>query len=62
MRVDLLGLELSDARRILQGEGEEPAVTRTGARSEGVWRVVYASDDGKRLTVAAFVEPLKQKA
>lgn len=63
MRDDLLGLPLARAMEALQSEGISPEVTRTCAprRTDapaGVWRVVHASDDGKRLTVAQFLDPI----
>ena len=64
MRAELLGLELDRALEILRAAGREPHVTVTTAPrrepGDGAARVVYASDDGMRLTVAPFVEPLKQ--
>ena len=64
MRDDLLGLELEYALRKLRAEGVEPCVTVTRAPrrdpEDGVRRVVYASDDGMRLTVASFVQPLQR--
>ena len=63
MRHDLLGLELSMAIAMLEAEGIEPEVTVTRAPKrqddEGcTLRVVYASDDGRQLTVSAFVDPI----
>ena len=63
MRIDLLGLELDQALSVLGGEGIEPQVTSTCAprrreEARGTLRVVYASDDGKRLTVSGFVDPI----
>ena len=63
MRDDLMGLELKSALGVLLGEGIEPQVTLTSApkrREEtgGVLRVVYASDDGRRLTVSRFLDPI----
>ena len=65
MRTELLGLSLERAQELLRGEGIEPqiAVTRSPRRAQdagGTLRVVYASSDGKRLTAAAFLEPLTQ--
>ena len=64
MRADLLGLELERALEILRAEGRKPRVTVTRAPKrdpqEGVQRVVYASDDGMRLTVAPFVQSLER--
>ena len=63
MRHDLLGLELSMARAMLQSEGIEPEITVTRAprRQDDAgctMRVVYAGDDGRRLTVSGFVDPI----
>jgi len=63
MRDDLMGLELDSAVAVLAGEGIVPQVTQTDApkrRSEtgGALRVVYASDDGARLTAARFFDPI----
>ena len=62
MRTDLLGLRLCDAQELLREEGVCPSVTVTSAprrrEGESVLRVVYASEDGKCLTAAAFLEPL----
>ena len=63
MRHDLLGLELSMACAMLKAESVEPKITVTRAprRQDGedrVMRVVYASDDGKALTVSPFVDPI----
>ena len=63
MRHDLLGLELSMACAVLKAEGIEPAITVTRAPKrqgdEGcAMRVVFASDDGRRLTVSPFVDPI----
>ena len=63
MRHDLLGLELSMALAMLAGEGVAPQVTITRApkrqdETNCMLRVVYASDDGKELTVSAFVDPI----
>ena len=65
MRDDLMGLELDCALELLKGEGVSPEITQTDApkrRNEtgGVLRVVYASDDGKRLTVARFLDPIAE--
>ena len=61
MRTGILGLELTAALILLRAEGIEPEVTVTAAPKaaarEGTLRVVYASDDGKRLTAACFVDP-----
>ena len=63
MRTELLGLELTHARGILAKEGVEPEVTVTAAPKrtdrEGVLRVVYAADDGRKLIVSRFVDPLE---
>ena len=63
MRENLLGLRLSDAMEMLRREGIDPQVTLTAAprRKEaegGDLRVVYASDDGRRLTAARFLNPI----
>ena len=63
MRHDLLGLELSMAQAVLQSEGIDPeiTVTRSPRRQEDTgctMRVVYASDDGRQLTVSNFVDPI----
>ena len=63
MRHDLLGLELSMARAVLEGERIDPRITVTRApkRQEDAgctMRVVYASDDGTQLTVSSFVDPI----
>ena len=63
MRIDILGLELDRALAILEQEGVCSEVTITSAprrRSEtgGTLRVVYASDDGRRLTAARFLDPI----
>ena len=63
MRESLLGLRLSDAVETLRREGIDPQVTLTAAprrreAQEGELRVVYASDDGRRLTAARFLNPI----
>ena len=63
MRIDILGLELDQALAVLSQEGVVSEVTVTSAprrRDEtgGKLRVVYASDDGKRLTAARFLDPI----
>ena len=63
MRLNLLGLELEAAQAMLAQEGVRPQVSVTGAprrqgETRGVLRVVAASDDGARLTVARFLDPL----
>lgn len=63
MRDDLLGLSLDCALEALHAEGISPEITRTSApkraaETRGAWRVVYASDDGKRLTAAQFLDPI----
>ena len=63
MRDDLLGLPLERALDVLRAEGVSASVTQTRApkrtdETRGVLRVVYASDDGRRLTVSGFVDPL----
>ena len=65
MRPDLLGLELSMALAMLKGEGKEPQVTVTRAPKRQyetgcMLRVVYASDDGRELTVSGFMDPIAQ--
>ena len=65
MRDDLMGLELESALDALHSEGIEPQVTLTSApkrREEtgGVLRIVYASDDGRRLTVSRFLDPIAE--
>ena len=66
MRYDLLGLELSVACALLEAEGIVPEITATHAPKRqdagGVFRVVYASDDGKCLTVSPFVDPMADAA
>ena len=67
MRHDLLGLELSMARAMLEAEGVEYEITVTRAPKRQddencVFRVVYASDDGRCLTVSPFVDPLADAA
>lgn len=63
MRIDILGLELDQALAVLSKEGIDSGITVTSAprrRGEtgGKLRVVYASDDGKRLTAARFLDPI----
>ena len=63
MRIDILGLELDQALAMLEKEGVRSEVTITSAprrREEtgGKLRVVYASDDGIRLTAARFLDPI----
>lgn len=63
MRLDLLGLDLEAARAVLSQEGVCPQVCVTSAprrqeETRGVLRVVHASDDGTRLTVSRFLDPL----
>lgn len=64
MNTQLLGLEFSLALSELARQGVEPVVvqTRSPRRTgeEGVLRVVYASQDGKKLTVCRFVDPLSE--
>ena len=60
-----MGLELEGALCALRAEGIEPQVTLTSApkrREEtgGVLRIVYASDDGRRLTVSRFLDPIAE--
>lgn len=63
MRIDLLGLDIDAAQAMLAGEGISPQITLTSApkrteETRGDLRVVFASDDGARLTVARFLDPL----
>ena len=63
MRTELLGLPLEPALERLAQEGIVPQVVRTSAPRRGedpraVERVVYASDDGARLTVCGFLDPI----
>ena len=63
MRESLLGLRLPDAVETLRREGIDPQVTLTAEprrreAQEGELRVVYASDDGRRLTAARFLNPI----
>ena len=63
MRIDLLGLELEHALALLAGEGIKPQVTATRApkrqdESRCTMRVVYASDNGRELTVSGFMDPI----
>ena len=63
MRLDLLGLDLEAARAVLSQEGVCPQVCVTSAprrqeETRGVLRVVYAAQNGARLTVARFLDPL----
>lgn len=65
MRMALLGLELEQALDILRGQNVQPHVEITRAprqtdEKRDVLRVVYASDDGLRVTAAAFRNPLKR--
>ena len=65
MRDDLMGLTLEHALEMLRGEDISPEIAQTDApkrrdASGGVLRVVYASDDGKRLTVARFLDPIAE--
>lgn len=67
MRHDLLGLELEQALYVLEREGITAQVTTTSAPrrtdcTDAVLRVVYASDDGERLTVSGFVDPIARQA
>ncbi len=57
MRMELLGLELERALKILEAQNVRPRVDITrapGRADDGILRVVYASDDGLRVTAAAF--------
>ena len=63
MRTQLLGLPLKQAEAILSEEGVHPQVSETYAprrekRDGGKLRVVYASDDGKKLVAARFLDPI----
>ena len=63
MRMQLLGLELRQAETILDAQGIKPQVTTTDAPRRkqtegGTMRVVYASDDGRKLVVARFFDPI----
>lgn len=63
MRTQLLGLPLKQAEAILSKEGVHPQVSETYAprrekRDGGKLRVVYASDDGKKLVAARFLDPI----
>ena len=67
MRLNLLGLDVCKAQEILEKEGISPELTLTSApkrqdETHGTLRVVYASDDGRRLTVARFLDPLAADA
>ena len=64
MRLDLLGLDLAAAQATLESEGVSPIVTITNAPKRadevrGTLRVVSASEDGARLTVARFLDPIE---
>ena len=63
MRIDLLGLDVESARAMLEEEGVVPQITLTSApkraqETQGMLRVVFASDDGAQLTAARFLDPL----
>ena len=63
MRIDLLGLELEQALALLERDGIAPKVTATRSprrkdESGCTMRVVYASDDGRNLTVSGFMDPI----
>ena len=65
MRDDLMGLTLESALAALKDEGISPQITQTDApkrreETRGMLRVVYASDDGTRLTVARFLDPIAE--
>ncbi|MBR3795807.1 MAG: hypothetical protein IKK34_07235 [Clostridia bacterium] len=65
MRTDLLGLPLEDALCALRSEGIGPDVTITNAprranETRGMLRVVFASDDGRRVTAARFLDPIEE--
>ena len=62
--MQLLGLELRQAETILDAqEGIKPQVTTTDAPRRkqtegGTMRVVFASDDGRKLVAARFFDPI----
>ena len=63
MRMQLLGLELRQAETILDAQGIKPQVTTTDSTRRkqtegGTMRVVYASDDGRKLVAARFFDPI----
>lgn len=63
MRTQLLGLSVEQAEAILGEEGIHPQVDETRAprreRNEGgVMRVVFASDNGRKLVAARFFDPI----
>ena len=63
MRMQMLGLELKQAETILDAQGIKPQVTTTDAprrkqTAGGTMRVVYASDDGRKLVAARFFDPI----
>ena len=65
MRDDLMGLELEHALALLKDAGISPQITTTCAprragETGGMLRVVYASDDGRRLTAARFFDPIAE--
>ena len=65
MRDDLMGLTLESALDVLKSEEILPQITQTDApkrreETRGVLRVVYASDDGSKLTVARFLDPIAE--
>ena len=60
-----MGLTLEHALELLKEEGVSPEIRKTDApkrREEtgGNLRVVYASDDGTKLTVARFLDPIAE--
>ena len=61
--MQLLGLELKQAETILDAQGIKPQVMTTDAprrkqTAGGTMRVVYASDDGRKLVAARFFDPI----
>ena len=65
MRDDLLGLPLEQALDMLRAEGISADVLQTCAprradETRGMLRVVFASDDGRRLTVSRFLDPIAE--
>lgn len=60
--IDVLGRTLSDAERLLKERGIEPEIVRTAGfreTADGTWRVIRASEDGRRLTVARFPDTVR---
>ena len=67
MRLNLLGLDVCKAQEILEKEGISPVITVTSApkrqdETRGTLRVVFASDDGARLTAARFLDPIEDES